>query len=64
MGWRVLVAEIAEIEELIAESGEPADAPTLWSIHLLRSQLTAKRQALQQYLRQPAMGEVQRQEWG
>jgi len=53
VGWRSLVEEIAEIEELIADAEKPGDTHSLWSLHLLNSALKLKRQQLDRYLRQP-----------
>jgi hypothetical protein len=49
-GWRKLVEEINDIEELIADSRAPHDTQAQWSLHLLQSQLNLKRQMLKDYL--------------
>jgi hypothetical protein len=51
MGWRNLVEEIAEIEELIADARKPGDTQALWSLHLLQSTLKVKRQQLDKFLK-------------
>lgn len=53
-GWRKLVEEINDIEELIADSRTPHDPQALWSLHLLQSQLNLKRQMLKDYLNRDA----------
>lgn len=48
--WWHLVREIRELEELIAEASKPEDIHAVWALHLLRSNLKAKREMLREHM--------------
>jgi hypothetical protein len=51
MRWWHLIREIRDLEELIAEVNKPEDVHAVWALHLLQSNLKAKRQMLQEHMK-------------
>jgi len=44
--WYERVEEIAQLEELLREAGEPDGHEQAWALHLLQAKLKSKRQSL------------------